>query len=61
MGLELHTLGQHLPLFDGETGAEFSSDQDQKIELLRDALMDSARSRVEELGEEAVSGLSFNG
>lgn len=56
LGLELHHLGDHLPLFDGVTGEKISDTQDRKIEILRDALMDAARSRVEELGEENVTG-----
>lgn len=45
-----------LPLFCGVTGARISEEQDKRIEVLRDALMDAARSRVEELGEDAVAG-----
>ena len=56
MGLELFKLGDHLPLYDGLTGQKVSDAQDRKIEIVRDALMDAARSRVEELGVEAVSG-----
>lgn len=47
-----------MPLFDGVTGQKVSDSQDRKIEFLRDALMDAARSRVEELGEEKVSGMT---
>lgn len=55
--MELCGLGKELPLFDGASGAEVAPEQDRRIELLRDALMDAARGRVEELGEDAVSGL----
>lgn len=54
--MEFHGLGQELPLFDGVTGEKVGEEQDKRIELLRDALMDSARARVEELGEEKVTG-----
>lgn len=49
-------LSPDLPLYDGISGTKVSEDQDRKIEVLRDGLMDAARSRVEELGEEAVAG-----
>ncbi len=56
LGLELVGLSPDLPLFCGVTGARISEEQDKRIEILRDALMDAARSRVEELGEDAVAG-----
>ena len=56
LGLELVGLTPELPLFCGVTGARISEEQDRKIDVLRDALMDAARSRVDELGEEAVAG-----
>ena len=49
-------LSPDLPLFCGVSGAKISEEQDKRIEVLRDALMDAARSRVEELGEQAVTG-----
>ena len=58
LGLELVDLSPDLPLFCGVTGAKISEEQDKRIEVLRDALMDAARSRVEELGEDAVAGMS---
>ena len=56
LGLEFHSLQPELPLFDGETGAQIGEEQDKRMEVLRDALMDAARARVEELGEAAVAG-----
>ena len=56
LGLKLVGLRPELPLFCGVTGARISEEQDKRIEVLRDALMDAARSRVEELGEDAVAG-----
>lgn len=56
LGLELVGLSPELPLFCGVTGARISEEQDKRMEVLRDALMDAARSRVEELGEDAVAG-----
>ena len=56
LGLELCPLSSELPLYDGVTGALVSQEQDRRIEQLRDALMDAARSRVEDLGEGAVAG-----
>lgn len=56
LGLEFHSLQPDLPLFDGETGARIGEEQDRRMEVLRDALMDAARARVEELGEAAVAG-----
>ena len=57
MNLELFKLGEHLPLYDGVTGKKVSESQDRKIEILRDALMDAARSRVEDLGVDKVAGI----
>jgi len=56
LGLEFHSLQSELPLFDGETGVRVGEEEDRRVEVLRDALMDAARSRVEELGEDAVAG-----
>lgn len=56
LGLELVGLSPELPLFCGVTGARISEEQDKRMEVLRDALMDAARSRVEEMGEDAVAG-----
>ena len=46
----------NLPLFDGETGQAVSKATDNRVERLRDVLMDDARERVDDLGEDLVVG-----
>ena len=57
LGTELHELQPSLPLFDGETGQAVSHATDSRVERLRDALMDDARERVDDLGEDLVVGI----
>ena len=57
LGLQLHTLDPtRLPLYDGITGELIPADMDSRVERVRDALLDAARERVDELGEAAVDG-----
>ena len=57
LGSELHHLHPVLPLFDGVTGEAVPQHVDNRVERLRDALMDDARERVDDLGEDLVVGL----
>lgn len=57
LGSELHQLHPVLPLFDGVTGQAVPQQVDNRVERLRDALMDDARERVDDLGEDLVVGL----
>ncbi|KAL0040091.1 hypothetical protein WJX79_005960 [Trebouxia sp. C0005] len=59
MGRELHELKPALPLFDGVTGQPVPQTVDNRVERLRDALMDDARERVDDLGEDLVVGESL--
>ena len=59
LGLQLHVLDTPLPLYDGQTGLLVPQHTDTRVERLRDALMDSARERVEDLGEAAVEGNTY--
>ena len=45
-----------MPLYDAVTGQPVPAELDERVERLRDQLMDEARERVDELGEEAVAG-----
>ena len=56
LGSELHHLQPVLPLFDGVTGQAVAQHIDNRVERLRDALMDDARERVDDLGEDLVVG-----
>lgn len=56
LGLTLHALESHLPLYDGLSGQLVPPELDERVEKLRDQLMDEARERVDELGEDAVAG-----
>ena len=56
LGLRLHALDSPMPLYDAVTGQPVSLEVDVRVEKLRDQLMDEARERVDELGEEAVTG-----
>jgi len=58
VGRELHELKPALPLFDGVTGQPVPQTVDSRVERLRDALMDDARERVDDLGEDLVVGRS---
>lgn len=58
LGSELHELHPVLPLFDGVTGQAVPQHVDNRVERLRDALMDDARERVDDLGEDLVVGLA---
>lgn len=58
VGRELHELKPALPLFDGVTGQPVPQTVDSRVERLRDALMDDARERVDDLGEDLVVGKS---
>ena len=57
LGLQLQVLDTPLPLYDGHTGLPVPPHTDTRVERLRDTLMDSARARVEDLGEAAVEGV----
>ena len=46
-----------LPLYDGVTGEAVPQHMDNRVEKLRDALMDDARERVDNLGEDLVVGV----
>lgn len=59
LGSELHQLHPVLPLYDGVTGQAVPQHVDNRVERLRDALMDDARERVDDLGEDLVVGLAF--
>lgn len=59
VGTELHELKPALPLFDGVTGQPVPQTVDSRVERLRDALMDDARERVDDLGEDLVVGESL--
>lgn len=59
LGSELHELHPVLPLFDGLTGQAVPQHVDNRVERLRDVLMDDARERVDDLGEDLVVGLAF--
>ena len=59
VGVELHELQPALPLFDGVTGEAVPQAVDTRVERLRDALMDDARERVDDLGEDLVVGVSL--
>ena len=56
LGSELHELHPVLPLFDGVTGRAVPQQTDNRVERLRDVLMDDARERVDDLGEDLVVG-----
>lgn len=56
LGSQLHELHPVLPLFDGVTGRAVPQQVDNRVERLRDALMDDARERVDDLGEDLVVG-----
>ena len=56
LGVQLHELQPALPLFDGVTGQAVAQAVDTRVERLRDALMDDARERVDDLGEDLVVG-----
>lgn len=57
LGAELHQLTPALPLFDGVTGQAVHKATDSRVERLRDVLMDDARERVDDLGQDLVAGL----
>jgi monoamine oxidase len=59
LGLNLHTLGDALPLYDGLTGALVDEATDARVERARDALMDRARLRVDREGADATSAASL--
>lgn len=59
LGSKLHVLHPVLPLFDGVTGQAVPQHVDNRVERLRDVLMDDARERVDDLGEDLVVGLAF--
>ena len=59
LGSDLHQLHPVLPLFDGVTGQAVPQHVDNRVERLRDALMDDARERVDDLGEDLVVGLAL--
>lgn len=55
--MDLHFLDHKtMPLFDGLSGALVPDELDARVDRLRDSLMDEARARVEDLGEDAVAG-----
>lgn len=56
IGAELHELTPALPLYDGVTGQAVLQATDSRVERLRDVLMDDARERVDNLGEDLVAG-----
>ena len=56
LGRKLHELHPVLPLYDGVTGQAVPQHMDNRVERLRDALMDDARERVDDLGEDLVVG-----
>lgn len=56
VGADLHKLSPALPLFDGVTGQKVLQLTDSRVERLRDVLMDDARERVDNLGEDLVAG-----
>lgn len=60
LGTELHELQPALPLFDGVTGQAVPQSVDTRVERLRDALMDDARERVDDLGEDLVVGMRID-
>ena len=54
--MTLHPVSSALPLYDGVNGDLISASMDERIEHVRDALLDAARERVDTLGEAAVEG-----
>ena len=56
VGLQLHELSTQLPLYDAETGQPVSQETDNRMERLRDTLMDDAREHVERMGEDQATG-----
>ncbi len=59
LGLGLHPLGDHLPLYDGETGERALATTDERVERVRDEVMDRARLRVDREGADAVRAMSL--
>ena len=59
LGLDLHELGNKLPLYDGVTGEMVDELTDARVERARDTLMDRARLRVDRQGLEATAGVSL--
>ena len=59
LGLDLHQLGNKLPLYDGVTGEMVDELTDARVERARDTLMDRARLRVDREGLEATAGVSL--
>ncbi len=60
LGLQLHALGDSLPLFDGVTGRRVAPETDKVIDAVRDALMDDAAQHAEDMGDDAAKGASWS-
>lgn len=60
LGLQLHALGDSLPLFDGVTGRRVAPETDKVIDAVRDALMDDAAQHAENMGDDAAKGANLS-
>ena len=59
LGLRLVELRDGCPLYDTKTGEKVSKDMDEKVERIRDLVMDEARSKVDANGESATAESSL--
>jgi len=59
LGLRLVELRDGCPLYDTKTGERVSKDMDEKVERIRDLVMDEARAKVDASGESATADMSL--
>lgn len=59
LGLQLVELREGCPIYDMKTGEQFSKDIDEKVDRIRDLVMDEARARVDSSGESEVMNVSL--
>ena len=59
LGLRLVELREGCPLYDTKTGEKVTKEMDEKVERIRDLVMDEARSKVDANGESATAESSL--
>ena len=59
LGLNLVELREGCPLYDTKTGEQVSKEMDEKVERIRDLVMDEARAKVDAGGESQMIGASL--
>jgi len=59
LGLKLVELREGCPLYDTKTSEKVTKELDEKVERIRDLVMDEARAKVDNAGESATVDMSF--